>query len=305
MTLRASAPAGAVRRSPTRGELRAAHRASAQEVRSAAANFYYAFRLLPRRKRDALHAVYQFCRTADDIADGAGSAAERRARLEQFRSTLAATLAGAPPDPSWLVLWDAARSFGLEPQHLNEVIDGCLADCSALELVTTADLERYCYGVAGSVGLLSATIFGYTDPAVPPLAVRLGLAMQLTNILRDLREDAERGRCYLPREELKRFGCEPADLLTGVQGPRADSYRRLMAHEVGRAREHFDQGSRLIPLVDRDARGCPAALAALYLALLDQIEARGFNVQEQRIALGRARKLKLALGAWIGATLGS
>jgi phytoene synthase len=291
--------------SPSPEDLRAAHRICAQEVRSAAGNFYYAFRLLPTRKREALNAVYRFCRAADDIADGEGSADHRRLLLDEFRDTLTANLVGAPQDPTWLVLWDAVRRFQLDPKNLNEVIDGCAADCAPLKIVTGADLERYCYGVAGVVGLLSAKIFGYADPHVPQLAVRLGQAMQLTNILRDLREDAERDRCYLPAEDLEQFGCQPADLLAGVRGVRADRYRALMAHEVLRAREHFAIGRRLIPLVERDARGCPAALSALYLALLREIERRGFDVQAERISLGTARKVRLALEAWVGASLGS
>jgi phytoene synthase len=303
--LSAAAPVETLPFSPSPEELKAAHRVSAQEVRAAAGNFYYAFRLLPVRKREALNAVYRFCRAADDIADGEGSASQRRLRLEEFRATLSATLEGAPPDPTWLVLWDAATSFHLDAKNLNEVIDGCAADCAPLEIVTAIDLERYCYGVAGVVGLLSATIFGYTDPRVPELGVRLGQAMQLTNILRDLREDAERDRCYLPADDLQRFGCEPQDLLAGVRGARADCYRELMAYEVARAREHFAIGRRLIPLVERDARGCPAALSALYLALLREIERRRFDVQAERISLGTAHKVRLALGAWVGASLGS
>jgi phytoene synthase len=303
--LSAAAPPDTLPFSPSAEDLRAAHRVSAQEVRAAAGNFYYAFRLLPIRKRDALHAVYRFCRAADDIADGEGSASQRRLRLEEFRTTLSATLEGAPPDRAWLVLWDAARSFQLDAKNLNEVIDGCAADCAPLEIVTTADLERYCYGVAGVVGLLSARIFGYTDPRVPELAVCLGQAMQLTNILRDLREDSERGRCYLPADDLQRFGCEPQDLVAGIRGARADRYRELMVYEVTRAREHFSIGRKLIPLVERDARGCPAALSALYLALLREIERRDFDVQAERISLGTAHKVRLALGAWVGASLGS
>jgi phytoene synthase len=303
--LSAAAPVEAPPFSPSAEDLKAAHRANGREVRAAAGNFYYAFRLLPARKREALNAVYRFCRAADDIADGEGSPIQRRLRLEEFRANLSATLAGAPPDQTWLVLWDAARSFHLDAKNLNEVIDGCAADCAPLEIVTAADLERYCYGVAGVVGLLSARIFGYTDPGVPELAVRLGQAMQLTNILRDLREDAERDRCYLPAEDLQRFGCEPQDLLAGVRGSRADRYRELMAYEVGRAREGFVIGRRLIPLVERDARGCPAALSALYLALLRVIERRGFDVQAERISLGTGHKVRLALGAWVGASLGS
>ncbi|MGA8208460.1 MAG: squalene/phytoene synthase family protein [Candidatus Dormiibacterota bacterium] len=303
--LSAAAPVDTLASSPSAEDLKAAHRVSAQEVRAAAGNFYYAFRLLPVRKREALNAVYRFCRAADDIADGEGSASQRRLRLEEFRATLSVTLEGAPPDQTWLVLWDAARSFQLDAKNLNEVIDGCEADCAPLEIVRAADLERYCYGVAGVVGLLSAKIFGYTDPRVPELAVRLGQAMQLTNILRDLREDAERDRCYLPADDLQRFGCQPQDLLAGVRGARASSYRELMAYEVARAREHFVIGRRLIPLVERDARGCPAALSALYLALLREIERRGFDVQAERISLGTAHKVRLALGAWVGASLGS
>jgi phytoene synthase len=127
----------------------------------------------------------------------------------------------------------------------------------------------------------------------------------LTNILRDLREDAERDRCYLPAQDLERFGCQPGDLGSGVHGVRADRYRALMEYEVSRAREHFAVGRRLIPLVERDARGCPAALSALYLALLREIVRRGFDVQAERISLGTARKVRLALGAWVGASLGS
>jgi len=300
--LSASAPAWTGSIPPPEAELRAAYRACGLEVRAAAANFYYAFRLLPQRKRDALHAVYRFCRAADDIADGEGSAGERRQRLEQFRATLATTLDGAPPDQSWLVLWDASRRFQLDPRNLHEVIDGCAADCLPLTIATEQDLESYCYGVAGAVGLLSAQIFGFHDQRVPQLAVRLGQAMQLTNILRDLKEDHERGRCYLPQDDLARFGCEPADLQVGPRGPRADAYRRLMTYEVNRARELFAEGSQLIPLVDRDARGCPAGLASLYQALLKEIVARDFDVQSARISLGRLRKLQLALGAWAAAT---
>jgi phytoene synthase len=284
--------------------LQAAHRACALEVRAAAANFYYAFRLLPLAKRQALHAVYRFCRAADDIADGEGSAEERRQSLEQFRTVLDTTLAGDPPDAAWLVLWDAARSFHLNPRNLHDVIDGCAADCAPLNIRTEADLERYCYGVAGAVGLLSAQVFGYTDPRVPQLAVSLGQAMQLTNILRDLNEDRERGRCYLPLDDLERFGCQVDDLASGIRGPRPDAYRQLMTYEVSRAREFFAEGRKLVPLVERDARGCPAALAALYRALLREIEVKDFDVQAERISLGRGHKVRLALGAWAGATLG-
>ncbi|MHB8332522.1 MAG: phytoene/squalene synthase family protein [Candidatus Dormibacteria bacterium] len=284
-------------------ELELAYRACAHQVRQSAGNFYYAFRLLPRGKRRALHSVYRFCRGADDIADGAGSDQSRRGRLEDYRRALTATLAGSPPDWGWLTLADTVDTFHLEGRILNDVIDGCAADCAPLAIRSEDQLARYCYGVAGSVGLLSAAVFRYQDPAVPELAVRLGQAMQLTNILRDLKEDLLNGRCYLPLDDLDRFGLEPADLLTGTAGPRRDGYSELMRYEVARARAHFKVGTRLVPLVDRDARGCPAALAALYQALLTELERRDFDVQTERVSLSPARKMGLAARAWLWASL--
>ena len=284
-------------------ELELAYRACARQVRQSAGNFFYAFQVLPSGKRRALHSLYRFCRGADDIADGDGDAELRLQRLEDYRRALTATLAGHPPDLGWLTLADTTTTFPLEERTLNDVIDGCAADCAPLVIQTEEDLARYCYGVAGSVGLLSVTVFRYRDPAVPELAVRLGQAMQLTNILRDLKEDLLNGRCYLPLDDLHRFGLEPADLLTGTAGQRGNGYAQLMRHEVARARAHFEAGIRLVPLVERDARGCPAALAALYQTLLTELERRDFDVQTQRISLSPARKVGLAARAWLWASL--
>lgn len=284
-------------------DLSAAYRTCAREVRRSAGNFYYAFRLLPAPKRRALHAVYRFCRGADDIADGSGTAQERRQQLENYRSSLDAALAGHPSDPGWMILADSVANFDLNPANLHEVIDGCALDCAPLTIRTEADLNRYSYGVAGSVGLLSARIFGYTSPEVETYAVSLGEAMQLTNILRDLREDLDNGRCYLPLDELESFSLTPADLGLGLSGPRATAYRALMTIQVDRAAAHFREGLRLVALVDRDARGCPAALAALYQRLLAEITVRDFDVQSARISLASASKVRLAIGAWLRATL--
>jgi phytoene synthase len=284
-------------------ELEEAHRACGREVKQAAGNFYYAIRLLPRLKRRALNSVYRFCRGADDIADGDGSLEQRRLRLEEYRRALELTLAGRPPDPGWLTLADSVENFDLDPRNLNEVIDGCAADCAPMRIANESALARYCYGVAGSVGILSARIFGYQDEAVPELAVRLGHAMQLTNILRDLKEDIQNSRCYLPEDDLDRFGLARDDLLAGPQGPRAGGYVKLMRHEIELARSHFEVGMRLVPLVARDARGCPAALAALYRAILSEIERRGFDVQTERISITTPRKVGLAARAWVWATL--
>ncbi len=292
---------------PAPAEVRAAHRSCARAVRRAAGNFYYPFLLLPAAKRRAIYAVYGFCRRADDIADGPGSAAERRGGLEALRAELEASLAGRPPAPAWVALADAVRRSPLTPAHLHTVIDGCAADCAPIAIATLADLERYCHGVAGVVGLLSCEIFGSVrpgDPQVPQLAVRLGFAMQLTNVLRDLREDAERGRCYLPADDLLRFGCTAA--MVG-EPPRAgaegEPLRRLMRFEVGRARAAFDAARPLIPRLQRDARGCPAALAAVYRELLTAIERRDYDVQSARVRLGGTRRARVVAGAWLAATL--
>ncbi len=289
-------------RAATATARRRAHRALAREVRRLAANFYYPFLLLPPRRRRAIFALYGFCRAADDVADGPGSAAERRQGLERYRQALQATLDGHPPGPRWLALADAVEAFHLDPLPLQTIIDGCAADCAPLAVDTLQDLERYAYQVAGAVGLLSAQIFGYRDPAVPQLAIRLGFAMQLTNVLRDLREDAQRQRRYLPREDLERFRCPEAALATGPVGPAAPAYRALLRFEVARARESFAAARPLIPLLDRSARGCPAALAAVYLALLERIEARGYDVQSQRVSLPLPAKVGAVLRAYAAAT---
>lgn len=284
-------------------DLTVAYRRCAREVRRSAANFYYAFQLLPARKRRALHAVYRFCRGADDIADGPGAASQRQRLLEAYRASLQAALAGHPSDPGWMIFADSVSNFDLDPKNLNEVIDGCALDCAPLTIRNEADLKRYSYGVAGAVGLLSARIFGYSSAEVETYAVSLGEAMQLTNILRDLAEDLGNGRCYLPLDELERFSLTPSDLGLGLDGPRADGYRALMALQVDRAAAHFREGLQLVALVDRDSRGCPAALAALYQRLLSEIRRRDFDVQSSRVSLSSTRKVGLAMGAWLRATL--
>jgi phytoene synthase len=284
-------------------ELELGYRRCAREVRAAAGNFYYAFRLLPAEKRQGLHALYRFCRGADDIADAPEDAGRRLRRLESYRSTLERSLAGDPPDAGWLILLDTAQRFSLSPQHLHQVIDGCAADCRPMRIRSERELADYCYGVAGVVGLLSARIFRYQDPQVERLAVALGEAMQRTNILRDLGEDLAAGRRYLPDEVMERFQLTEEDLLVGGRGPNAHRYRDLMAHEVELARDRFRTGLQLVPLVERDARGCPAALAALYQALLDRIERDGYDVQGGRVRLSSRHKVGLAMVAWASATL--
>ncbi len=279
------------------------YRRCAREVRAAAGNFYYAFRLLPAEKRQGLHALYRFCRGADDIADAPEEAGLRLRRLDSYRRTLGRSLAGDPPDSGWLILVDTAQRFSLSPAHLNQVIDGCAADCRPLRIHSERELADYCFGVAGVVGLLSARIFRYQDPRVEKLAVDLGEAMQRTNILRDLGEDLAAGRRYLPDEVMDRFQLSEEDLLVGGRGPNSARYHDLMAHEVALARERFRSGLQLVPLVERDARGCPAALAALYQALLDRIERDGYDVQGQRVRLSPSHKVGLALVAWASATL--
>lgn len=280
-------------------------------VAARAKNFLYAFLPLPEPRRRGLEAIYAYCRVADDLADDDGLSVEARARgLADLRRRLrrALPLPGdaaepAPPphadqDPLFVALAHTARTYGVAREDLDLVAVGCEQDLTVTRYATWKELERYCYLVASAVGLACLPVFGVEgDPALArEEAIALGLAMQLTNIIRDVTEDLARDRVYLPQDELARFGVtEQALRERRVDG----AWRALCAFEVERARGLFAVGARLAPRVERRSRVCPLALASLYGALLDRIEARGFDVFSERASLGAARKLSimgLALG---------
>lgn len=277
-------------------------------TRHHARTFTLASRFLPAEKRRAAFAVYAFCRTADDIVDQAtpfaGSPADAIAR---FREALDDALRGAPDGPVFRELVHAVAHFNLPPEVLHALIDGVARDLDGgARPASWLELAAYCEGVASTVGELCACIFGVPGgPADAARAMRyartLGIAMQLTNILRDVGEDARRGRCYLPADELAAFGLDCADVLAGGAGlTRDERWRPLMAFQVGRARSLYEAATPGLSLLAADARRCAAACATGYAAILDAIEAAGYDTLTRRVHVPLHRRAALLVRVWHG-----
>ena len=258
-------------------------------ARERAKNFYYAFRLLSKKQHDAICAVYAFMRVCDDLSDDPGmSVDQRHAALAGWRRDLDLALGGLrtmPRHPVWLALYDAVLKYKIPREYLHQMIDGVTSDLEFKPVETFDQLYRYCYQVASVVGLTVIHIFGFRGPEALPLAEKCGIAFQLTNILRDVKEDADNGRVYLPAEDLARFGDDPARLV------RDDAFRKLMRFEVERARRYYDESRPLIELVDRGSRASLRALIEIYSQLLDRIVASDFDVLNQRVALSTSEKV--------------
>lgn len=288
-------------------QLAAAYGVCRHITRSAARNFYYAFLVLPRDRRNALSAVYAFMRHCDDLSDAPGlSPQERREKLEGWRQALHRVLAGEPTDdPVLLAVADAQKRFKVPLEWFDQLVAGTAMDLdgsgAACRYATFADLERYCYHVASVVGLISIRIFGYRDPAAEPLAERCGLAFQLTNIIRDVREDAAMGRVYLPEEDLARFGRSATELMpAGLKnGFEAGGFRPVLEFEAQRAREFYRAADELIPLVEEECRPALWVLVEIYRRLLEKIANRQFDVFGPKIQLTVSEKLGIvAKGFW-------
>jgi len=277
---------------------------AARLTRRSRSNFYYAFLTLPRPRRDALYAVYAFCRLVDDVADlGAERGADReaqRAELRRWREDVARCFApGAVPEhPVARRLQAAVRAFAIPRAALLAILDGVEMDLDRVEYETAEALGPYCYRVAGAVGLCCIEIFGYTDPRAREYAVHLGTALQLTNILRDVGADARAGRVYLPREDLRAFGVTPDDLRAGRY---SEAFVRLMAHQAARARRAYAAAAARFPPADARSLVPAEIMGRIYFALLEEIEARGFRVFGERITVPTRRKLAIALRCWAGA----
>lgn len=258
-------------------------------ARDRAKNFYYSFRLLSTKQHNAICAVYAFMRVCDDLSDDPGmSVGQRHAALANWRRDLDLALGGLksmPLHPVWLALYDAVLKYKIPREYLHQMIDGVTSDLEFKPMETFEQLYRYCYQVASVVGLTVIHIFGFRGPEALPLAEKCGIAFQLTNILRDVREDAENGRVYLPAEDLARFGVDPARLT------RNDAFRSLMSFEAERARRYYDESRPLVELVDRGSRASLRALIEIYSQLLDRIVASDFDVLDQRIALTTGEKI--------------
>ena len=261
-----------------------------------AKNFYYAFRTLPSAKRRAIYAVYAFCRYCDDVADEDLPLDEKRRLLDQTRNRLR-DRALSSQDPVFVALENAIEEFAIPRRYFDDVIRGVETDLEVSRFQTFDDLRDYCYLVASTVGLICIEIFGYDDPVASEYAIDFGIAMQLTNVMRDVKEDADRGRIYLPLDDIDQFGYSEQDLMDERNN---DRFRSLMDFEAARARCYFDSGARLFPLLSRESRACAAVLHQLYSRILDRMESSGYDVFERRIGLSVGEKLLLVARLWAG-----
>ena len=290
-------------RTPATVEVRAAYQHCEQITRTQARNFAYGIRLLPADKRRALSAVYAFARRVDDIGDGSLPAADKLAALAGARASvtsLAGQEADVPADPVLVALADAARQFPIPVSAFGELIDGCEADVRGTRYATFGDLEHYCRCVAGSIGRLSLGVFGCKDAAVAaPLADALGVALQLTNILRDVREDFGNGRVYLPADDLERFGAvlKPDAAIAVLADSRLEDVVRF---EAERARGWYATGLRLMPLLDRRSAASAGAMAGIYFRLLEHISAAPATALQRRLSLSTGEKAMVAMRSLAG-----
>jgi phytoene synthase len=296
---------------PTESQLAVAYSVCRSITRSAAKNFYYAFLVLPRAKRQALCAVYAFMRRCDDIADDESlSQYDRRQKLTAWLDAFHRTQSGEPNDePVLLALTDAQRRYNIRIGLLDQLAYGTAMDVEggpgtdasesphelSVHYRSFDDLYQYCYRVASVVGLVCIHVFGYRDPAAEPLAERLGLAFQLTNIIRDVKEDASMGRVYLPEEDLDKFGISIS--LRSITD--TSLFRPLLAMEADRAREYYRAGEELIPLVDEDSQPALWVLMAIYQRLLDKIALREYDVFSERVSLTVREKLGILIKGFL------
>jgi len=269
-----------------------------QKAAGSGSSFYYAFLFLPPERRRAITALYAFCREVDDAVDESMDAQLAHAKLAWWRQEIAGLFAGNPQHPVTRALQPALAPFGITAERLDEIIDGMEMDLTQTRYLDFVGLERYCYHVAGVVGLLAAGIFGYKDARTLDYAKNLGTAFQLTNIIRDVGEDARKNRIYLPMEDLQRFHVTAADILNARRG---EAFVALMRFQVERAQSYYDKALAALPATDRRAQRPGLIMAAIYRALLVEIEHEGFQVLRQRTSLTPLRKLWLAWKTWVAA----
>jgi phytoene synthase len=280
-------------------DVQTAYRYCEGVTRSRARNFYYGIRLLPPPKRYALSAVYAFARRVDDIGDGPLESEDKLDRLAAARAGLAQL--SREDDPVLVALADVSARFPLPLKAFGELIEGVEMDVRGTSYPTFEELTHYCRCVAGSIGRLSLGVFGSREPdTAQALADKLGIAMQLTNILRDLREDADNGRVYLPKEDLVRFGCD-GDLAAGEPASRLpDAFVRLIGFQVARAQRFFAEGLCLLPMLDRRSAACVSAMSGIYRELLGRIARRPEAVLHERVSVPAWEKARIAARSLLG-----
>lgn len=260
-------------------------------------SFYYAFLFLPPDRRAAITALYAFCREVDDVVDECSDASIARVKLAWWRTQVNALFDGHAEHPVLQALAPCVKPFGITRDRLIAIIDGMEMDLDQNRYLDWPALRKYCWHVAGVVGELSAGIFGHEDPRTLDYAGKLGMAFQMTNIVRDVGDDARRGRIYLPIDDLKQHGVRAADILNGVYSP---AFEALMAFEAERARTLYREAMTALPEQDRRAQRPGLLMAAIYFTLLEEIERERWQVLHQRISLTPVRKLWLAWSNWVG-----
>ena len=269
-----------------------------RKAAASGSSFYYSFLFLPPERRRAITALYAFCREVDDVVDEASDPQVAAAKLAWWRAELAQLFAGNPQHPVTRALAPFLEKFFLSGERLGEIIDGMEMDLRQSRYLDWPALEAYCHRVAGVVGLLAAGIFGYRDERTLEYARKLGIAFQLTNIIRDVGEDARKNRVYLPIADLQRFGVPASDILQAKDTP---AFRELMRFEAERARAYYAEAMADLPPADRRAQRPGLVMAAIYRALLEEIEGDGFRVLSQRTSLTPLRKFWIAWKTWLSA----
>ena len=269
-----------------------------RKAAASGSSFYYSFLFLPAPRRRAITALYAFCREVDDVVDESAEMQIAAAKLAWWRAEVANLYRGNPQHPVTRALAPFIGEYSLPQEHLDAIIDGMEMDLTQTRYLDWAALERYCHRVAGVVGLLAARIFGYRDARTLEYARDLGIAFQLTNIIRDVGEDARKNRIYLPMDELKRFGVPAADILNARETPQ---FNALMRFQDERARGWYDKALAALPAQDRRAQRPGLIMAAIYRALLDEIVRDDFRVLSRRTSLTPLRKFWIAWKTWLAA----
>jgi 15-cis-phytoene synthase len=267
-----------------------------QKTVQSGSSFYYSFLFLEPQRRRAITALYALCREVDDTVDNATDQSVARIKLAWWRTEIATMYAGTPTHPVTQALQPFVATYDLKQEHLQAIVDGMEMDLDQSRYLDFIGLQRYCWHVAGVVGILSASIFGVSSPRTLEYAEKLGLAFQLTNIIRDVGEDARKGRIYLPVNELQQFGVTAADILNARH---SDNFEALMRFQAERAHGYYEEAFALLPQQDRRAQRPGLMMAAIYRTLLKEVEADHFHVLTQRISLTPLRKLWLAWKTYV------
>ncbi len=267
-----------------------------EKAAASGSSFYYSFMFLPKEKRRAIIALYAFCREVDDVVDECTDEQVARTTLNWWRGQVAEIYGGKPQHPVAIALIPVVVKFNMAQELLLEIIDGIEMDLDQPRYNDFKSLQLYCYRVASVVGLLSVEIFGYTDRQTLKYAHDLGIAFQLTNIIRDIGEDARRNRIYLPMDEMQQFGVTAADILNANE---TENFHKLMEFQIERAEGFYQQALAQLPPVDRKNQRTGLIMAAIYRATLDEVKASGCHVLKERISLTPLRKLWLAWTTWV------